>query len=75
MDSSRFFTAEWARLNFAGSQFKSQTYSTVTFRLQMLDAASKDDLLGAEDVVKSSGISGLFAGKPHVSSSIGTNAS
>ncbi|VDO99936.1 unnamed protein product [Heligmosomoides polygyrus] len=45
------------------SYFKA--YITRLFKLLMLDAASKDDLLGAEDVVKSSGISGLFAGKPH----------
>ncbi|KAK6021720.1 Vps52 / Sac2 family protein, partial [Ostertagia ostertagi] len=45
------------------SYFKA--YVTRLFKLLMLDAASKDDLLGAEDVVKSGGISGLFAGKPH----------
>ncbi|KAK6046784.1 Vps52 / Sac2 family protein [Cooperia oncophora] len=45
------------------SYFKA--YITRLFKLMMLDAASKEDLLGAEDVVKSGGISGLFAGKPH----------
>ncbi|XGW26046.1 hypothetical protein V3C99_007005 [Haemonchus contortus] len=45
------------------SYFK--VYITRLFKLMMSDAASKDDLLGAEDVVKSGGISGLFAGKPH----------
>ncbi|VDL65180.1 unnamed protein product [Nippostrongylus brasiliensis] len=45
------------------SYFK--TYVARMFKLLMLDAASKDDLLGAEDVVKSTGISGLFTSKPN----------
>ncbi|KAK6746746.1 hypothetical protein RB195_000172 [Necator americanus] len=45
------------------SYFKA--YISRLFKLMMSDAASKEDLLGAEDSVKSSGLTGLFAAKPH----------
>ncbi|EPB65591.1 hypothetical protein ANCCEY_15342, partial [Ancylostoma ceylanicum] len=45
------------------SYFKA--YISRLFKLMMSDAASKDDLLGVEDSVKSSGLTGLFTGKPH----------
>ncbi|MFH4978802.1 hypothetical protein AB6A40_005511 [Gnathostoma spinigerum] len=43
------------------SYFK--TYASRLFKLQLADAASKDDLLGAEDTVKSVG---FFSSKPQV---------
>uniref|UniRef100_A0A158PB29 Vacuolar protein sorting-associated protein 52 homolog n=1 Tax=Angiostrongylus cantonensis TaxID=6313 RepID=A0A158PB29_ANGCA len=46
------------------SYFK--VYVVRLFKLLMSDAASKDDLLGTEHAVKSSGISTLFAAKPQV---------
>ncbi|KJH46182.1 Vps52 / Sac2 family protein [Dictyocaulus viviparus] len=45
------------------SYFK--VYIARLFKLLMTDAASKDDLLGTEQLSKSVGISVLFASKPH----------
>ncbi|KAE9419192.1 hypothetical protein Angca_009057 [Angiostrongylus cantonensis] len=52
------------------SYFK--VYVVRLFKLLMSDAASKDDLLGTEHAVKSSGISTLFAAKPQVVFSLGS---
>lgn len=46
------------------SYFK--VYSSRLFKLMMNDIATKDDLLGAEDVTKSSAIGSLFGAKPQV---------
>ncbi|VDM60496.1 unnamed protein product [Angiostrongylus costaricensis] len=46
------------------SYFK--VYVVRLFKLLMTDAASKEDLLGTEHAIKSSGISALFAAKPQV---------
>ncbi|GMT32363.1 hypothetical protein PFISCL1PPCAC_23660 [Pristionchus fissidentatus] len=45
------------------SYFK--TYTSRLFKLMMSDCATKEDLLGAEDTVKSSGL-GFFSSKPQV---------
>ncbi|CAI4228617.1 unnamed protein product [Auanema sp. JU1783] len=46
------------------SYFKA--YISRLFKLLMVDSATKDDLLGAEDVVKMSTLGGLFSSKPQV---------
>ncbi|PAV73102.1 hypothetical protein WR25_01012 [Diploscapter pachys] len=46
------------------SYFK--VYISRLFKLMMTDAASKDDLLGVEDTVKHTGLTGLFSSKPQV---------
>ncbi|VDN28061.1 unnamed protein product [Cylicostephanus goldi] len=40
-------------------------YQVPQHQLLKYHAASKEDLLGAEDSVKTSGLTGLFSGKPH----------